>query len=99
MGTGDMAVTVGRKLPVHDRLFFDLHKKDILFVTQIVVIAFEVYDPRHGNRIADHGGLGHTGSDMDRHERAFFRIAFTVISIHRVGVARLYTDNFGQFGG
>ncbi len=96
VGAGDVPVAVGDQLPVHDLLLGHLHKTDPRPAGRSVVSLHQLDHPGHGDRVADHGRLGHAGSDGHGGKPAFFRVGFTVVAVDRVGVVGLHADDFGQ---
>ncbi len=96
MGAGDVAVAIGRELPVHDVLFGHLDKIDSGTARGLVIAVHQVDHPGHGNRVADHGGLGHAGFDGHGDELAFIGFGLAVVLEHGVGVHGLDADDLGQ---
>ena len=61
-----------------------------------VVLVHQADDPGHGDRVADHGGLGHAGRHRHRLEDTFSLVRLQVVAEHRVGVAGLDPEDAGQ---
>ncbi len=96
MGAGDVAVAVGAQLPIHDLLLADLHEIDPLPAGQGIVIFDQPDHARHGDRVADHGRLGHRGAHGLGHKTPLGRFGFPVVLVDRVGVSGLHPDDLGQ---
>jgi len=63
LGAGDVAVAVGHDHGVHDLLFGHLHHLEGLFAALFDELLGQALHAREGDRVADHGGLGHAGGD------------------------------------
>ena len=91
-----MSVAIGGDPPVHNILLTDLDKKGFPTARHLVISLNQVNNPWHGNRVADHGRLGHAGLDRNGNKFALGNIRFEEIAVNRVGMVGLNPDNLRQ---
>ena len=97
LGAGDVAVAVGHDHGVHDLLFGHLHHLEGLFAALFDELLGQALHAREGDRVADHGGLGHAGGDGHGLPHAGV-LGRGIVAVHGVGVFALHAEDARQAG-